>query len=152
MPGQRARALTLACGMLAVTACGPVGPIPSGTLSGDLVDAPVADWSFTDEVKNVQVETNPADPYSVNVWCIAHDGALYVAAGRGLESTWAQNLVDDQNMRVRIEGRLYERKAVRIEDAVEIEQVVQKLVVKYDYNLPDPEEREDAVLFRLDPR
>ena len=35
-------------------------------------------WTFTNEVDTVQLETRPGDPYSVNIWCVAIEGALYV--------------------------------------------------------------------------
>ena len=71
---------------LLILACGPLGPLPGGELSGSVASAP-SDWSFTDEQENVQLETRPSDPYSVNVWGAGVDGSFYVAAGRGADTT-----------------------------------------------------------------
>ena len=137
-------AATLLC------ACGPIGPFPGGALDGETGSRSVEDWSFSDDHKNIQLETAPADPYSVTLWCVAHEGQLYIAAARGAESTWAQNLLDDPSSKVRIDGTLYERRAVRVTDADEISQALDMFIAKYDFDLPSEEERKGAILFRMD--
>jgi hypothetical protein len=62
--------LSFACG-------GPVGPVPGGALSGSVKPAP-ADWSFVELVEQVQLETKPAAPHSVNTWIGTSAGALYL--------------------------------------------------------------------------
>jgi hypothetical protein len=126
-----------------------VGPFAGGRLSGELAAEP-DDWSFSDDFKNVQVETSPDDPYSVTLWCVTHEGRLYVAASRK-ESTWAANLLADPRSRVRIDGRLYEQRAVPVTDRAEADKVLEMYVAKYDFDLPSDEEREGAVLFRMEP-
>ena len=63
-------ALALLAG--AVAGCDePFFLLPGGALDG--APAPVPDdWSATDDVKTVQLETRPADPYSVNKIGRAH--------------------------------------------------------------------------------
>lgn len=129
--------------------CSPVGPIPGGKLSGEAAPQP-DDWSFSDEFKNIQLETDPDDPYSVTVWCATQQGQLYIAAARGTESRWASNLVDDPRARVRIDGRLYDRRAVQVTDAEETDSVLDMFVAKYDFDLPSEEERAGAILFRME--
>jgi hypothetical protein len=51
-------------------ACGPMGPLSGGKLDGERVTTPVGDWSFSDASDTVALETNPDDPYSVNVWFV----------------------------------------------------------------------------------
>ncbi len=131
-------------------ACGPVGPIPGGELSGERVTQPVTDWSFSDEFKNIQVETALDDPYSVTLWCATNHGQLYIAAARGTESTWAQNLLDDPRARLRIDGKLYDREAVKVTDAEEADAVLRMFVAKYDFDMPSEEERARGMLFRMD--
>ena len=131
-------------------ACGPVGPIPGGKLSGELVTQPVTDWSFSDEFKNIQIETTLDDPYSVTLWCATNEGQLYIAAARGAESTWAQNLLDDPRSRLRIDGKLYDRRAVQVTDTEETDAVLRMFVAKYDFDLPSEEERARGMLFRMD--
>lgn len=139
--------LLYACGPLG---CGPVGPFPGGKLRGETAPQP-DDWSFSDDYKNIEVETDPQDPYSVTVWCTSHEGRLYIAAARGAESTWAANLLEDPRSRVRIDGKLYDQRAVRVTERAEADEVLDMYVAKYDFDLPTEEERAGAILFRMEP-
>jgi hypothetical protein len=48
--------------LLSATACGgPFFLIPGGELSGEVVEAPVRDWSFVED-RFVDLETRPGDP------------------------------------------------------------------------------------------
>lgn len=133
-------------------ACGPLGPLAGGQLSGQVEAAPV-DWSFTDAVDTVQLETNPTDPYSVNIWGATVGNSFYVAAGSGEESKWAGNIEGDPNVRLRVNGEIYELRAVRVDgDPSTREAFLAALQKKYDYELPNDEEAQQAWLYRLDPR
>jgi hypothetical protein len=139
-------------------ACGPLGPLPGGEIDGALASTPAGDWSFTDAHWTVQLETRPGDPYSVNVWCAAAGGRLYVGAGRGGSSTWSRALLDNPRARVRIGTVLYEVTAIRVADDAEIETYLDALSLKYsssDAELSDFQPSSDqppsAVLFRLEP-
>ena len=146
--------------LLALTACGcgPLGPIPGGGLRGEVVTESVDSWSFTFDHDTVQLETRPADPYSVNVWIIGHEGNLYVPtsliAGTDEPSDrqWVQNVLADPDVRVRIDGRLYERRAGRVEDPAELEAVRAKLLAKYEVEKSDDGREVRAWIFRLEPR
>jgi len=140
----------LAAPLLLALACGPLGPLPGGRLEGELAPAP-ADWSFSDAAKTVQLETDPAEPYSVNIWGVGLGSAFYVASGEGGSSRWAQNISSDPRVRLQVDGRLYALRAARVEDPTEIERVLAALVEKYDFE-PDEEQRAQAWLFRLEPR
>jgi hypothetical protein len=141
-------AVTLA---FAVLACGPIGPISGGKLDGQLVTTPVADWSFSDASKTVALESRPDDPYSVNVWAVADGPRLYLAAGKGLETKWAKFVLADPRVRVRIDGKIYELRAVEVTDDAQKQAVRALYQKKYAY-APKPEDAAKAVLFRLDPR
>ena len=103
---------------LALLACGPLGPLPGGRLSGEVAGAP-PDWAFSDAEKNVQLETRPGDPYSVNVWGVAVGDHFYLASGQAGESKWAQYIVEDPEVRLRVAGTVYEMRAVRVEGETE---------------------------------
>jgi hypothetical protein len=116
------------------------------------VAAPPADWAASDAVENVQLETRPSDPYSVNVWGAGVGDRFYVAAGQGGDATWAQHIESDPNVRLRVGETLYELRASRVEDDPQARQVFLDAVKrKYDWE-PDPDEAEAAWLYRLDPR
>lgn len=142
--------LALAESLVWTLACGPIVMIPGGELDGTPTPPP-SDWSFSDSVDTIQLETRPSAPYSVNLWGVAVGSAFYVAAGDGEESTWARNIQVDPEVRLRIENRIYEMRATRVDDEAEKERVLSALKAKYDFE-PEPDERSKAWLFRLDPR
>lgn len=107
-----ATALILGCG-------GPFVLLPGGALEGPTVTTPDT-WSFTDAVKTVQLETRPADPYSVNIWLIALDENLYVHAGAN-RATWVEHIEADPTVRLRVGESIYELAASRVEDQEEFD-------------------------------
>jgi hypothetical protein len=127
-------------------ACGPLVMIPGGELSGETRSVP-SDWSFSDTVKTVQLETRPANPYSVNIWGVGVDSDFYVAAGDG-ESAWARHITDDDNVRLRIGDAIYEMRAVRDKSPESRDRFLAAVKQKYDYE-PDEDQASDAALFRL---
>lgn len=141
-------AFALACAL--ALACGPLVMIPGGRLSGE-EQPPPADWSFTDGVEVVQLETRPGDPYSVNVWGVAANGAFYVASGRGAEAGWAGHIAEDPRVRLQVGEAVYPLVAVRTDDEAELEAFLAAAKAKYDFE-PEEGQQEEAVLFRLQPR
>lgn len=134
---------------LALIGCGPVWMLPGGELSGQ-VAAPPDDWSFSDSVDTVQLETRPDDPYSVNIWGVGVGPHFYVAAGR-TSNRWAKDIAADPNVRLKIDDRVFELRAERVGDDAEIQACLEAIQRKYDFE-PDPDQRESATVFRLEPR
>jgi hypothetical protein len=130
-------------------ACGPIVMIPGGELSGEET-APPSDWSFTNEVETLQLETRPEDPYSVNVWGVAAGDRMFVA-GAEAESGWVKNVLQDPRVRLRVGERLYPLQAIRTDAPEDLEAFLAAAQKKYDFE-PEPEQRDQAVLFRLEPR
>jgi hypothetical protein len=136
----------------------PLGPFSGGHLGGEVQTGPVTDWSFVADVENCQLETNPEAPHSINCWCAGYQGNVYVPSSMILgptdptEREWVQNVQRDPAVRLRVDGRVYERKAVRVDDDAEYDAVLAALEEKYEL---DPNEREDEReiwLYRLEAR
>lgn len=142
------RSITLLVPLLAALGCGPLVMFPGGSLSGD-VSPPPTDWSFSDDVDTVQLESNPDDPYSVNVWGVSTRGAFYIAGDK--DNQWAHNIRANPNVRLRIDGVVYELAAAETADEADLEAFLEAAQRKYDFE-PDAEQRERATLFRLSPR
>ena len=148
IPILLAVALATGCG-------GPISMVPGGELSGP-VQATPADWAFSNDHETVQLETRPTDPYSVNVWCGAHEGALYVPTSLILgpddpnERDWVRFVAEDPRVRLRIDGVVYELRAVRVEDPGEREAVRARLLAKYERENDD--HAQQAWIFRMEPR
>lgn len=120
-PGFSARALGIAfaAALLASACSGPCVLLPGGALSGETRPVP-ADWGFAGDAGTMQLETRPADPYSVNIAYTFVDGVFYINAG-DTETAWVQNISADPHVKARIDGALYEMRAVRVDDEAEIE-------------------------------
>jgi len=119
---------------------------PGGALEGTTTAAP-ADWAFTDAVSTVQLETNPADPYSVNIWVIALGPHLYVHAGAN-RSAWVEHMEADPKVRLRVDESIYELAAARVTEQAEFDRFADAYEKKYDRR-PRNESVTDAYLFRL---
>lgn len=147
--------LSLAAGL----ACGgPVGPLSGGRLAGNPGPRVVADWSFADEIETAQLETRPADPYSVNIWFAGRGDRLYVPSSMILgpkvptERTWVAHVQADPAVRIRLDGTVYARNAVRVEDADEFEAARTALEAKYEIAPEDRDPEREVWIYRLEPR
>jgi len=134
----------------------PYAIIPGKQLIGEEVAGPIDDWSFVQQYRTVTNEVRPSVPYSVNTGYIFHDGVVYVISGRGGGSRWAQFLLQDPNMRIRVGDKLYRVRATRVEDP----ELLSEFHRMRNARNPDPEDRtpEDLArearvwFFRIDSR
>ena len=135
--------------LVALGACGgPVSFIPGGRLDGPTVPTN-ANWNGVGESGIAAIETNPADPYSVTIAYNVVGGKLYVNAGSS-EKRWAKNAVDYPNVRLRIDGDIYDLRAIRVEDPAEIARFGEAWTQGWFRR--DPTQFEEVWVFRLMPR
>lgn len=146
--------ILILCGLVFLVACRPMGPLPGGELSGTVQAIP-NDWSAARDMPIVQVETRPNNPYSINIWGVAHENDFYIGSGSGKEATWVGHLEEDPNIRLRLGTNIYLLRAMRVTDEAEKTVVRDLYVEKYE----DFEEQissqyaaEELFVFRLDPR
>jgi len=123
----------------------PTARRPGLWLKGELVTTPVADWSFTNKIQNVELQTNSPYllPHSVIIDCVSNKGQLYLfsfyAAGLTYPHgrRWNEDVVRDPHVRIKIEGKLYDRTLVLATDPAEQEAVYEATFKKYpDLKLP----------------
>ena len=101
---------------------GPTAILPGGPLvAGELVSGPEPDWTFARDIAEMEFQL-VEPPQSRTIWLQVHDKKLYVvsgymnsAVGRIWKKWPAQALADDRAV-IRIDGKRYERKLVRILD------------------------------------
>ena len=150
------------------TGCSPFLVFPGGELRGTLDSSAIDDWSPTDEVEFVQIETRPNGPYSVQVYGVGSGDAFYIASqgwrgalGSTHRARWVEHLAEDPRIRLRVGETLYALKAVRVEDDAEVERVRELFVSKYGdaaeswgfwRKQPRAQRASDAFVYRLDPR
>jgi len=146
----RAGALVLV--LAAACSLEPSGERPGFGLSGEVAQEAVADWSFTDGIEEIQIETRTGYglPHSVTIWCVAIDGGLYVGASspdHPKERYWVRNVRRDPDVRLKIGGRIYERRLEPITDPVRTDFVNRAFGRKYHYDVD--EDTDPVVYFRV---
>ncbi|HEU4439480.1 MAG TPA: hypothetical protein VFT36_09515, partial [Methylomirabilota bacterium] len=102
--------------VLRVVGLEPRERTPGLWLTGEVVSAPVSDWSFTDRYQTIAVQTRSwyGLPHSVTVTCTALDGRLYLTSNYppGLEfprdRRWNANVMRDPHVRLKVGSRVYD--------------------------------------------
>jgi hypothetical protein len=133
--------------VLSVTGLEPRERTPGLWLKGNLVTTPVTDWSFTNEVSEVRVQTRTwyGIPHSVTTYCTSLNGQLYVDSfyPPGVDyphgRSWNENVARDPRVRLKIAGNLYDVTLVHDTDAADKAAVLQLVAKKYpDLKIPPP--------------
>ncbi|MCB1683214.1 MAG: hypothetical protein R3E82_11090 [Pseudomonadales bacterium] len=117
---------------------GPSVLFPGGALvSGELYSGSEPDWSFTDDVFTIELQTTDPDS-SRQIFIMESGGKVYVPSGYmrsflgKLWKDWAFDVEAGSTLAVaRIKGVRYERELVRVMDPAVIEGVANKLAQKY---------------------
>ncbi len=143
-----ARLIAVSAFLLAA-GCGPLLVFPGGKLDGTAAPVP-NDWSFTQEVETVQLETRPEDPYSVNIWAVGIGPLLYVHAGAN-RSSWVEHMEANPDVRVRMDDKLFDLLASRVEGQDEFTRFSDAYEKKYG-SRPRNDDVAEAYLFRLETR
>ena len=60
--------------------------------------------------------------------------------------------MEDPDVRLKIAGRIYEQRAVRVTDAAEFEAAGARLIAKYEIESEDIDDASEVWLFRIEPR
>ena len=143
------RLIVLCFLVLWVAGCSDVLPFSGGRLEGNLADSP-QDWTELASREVIQLETNPENPYSVNLWIVGEGTDLYVHAGAN-RAAWVENMEADPDVRLLIGDMLYELKGERVTSQAEFDAFADAYEGKYGRR-PRNENVGEAYLFRLIPR
>jgi hypothetical protein len=130
---------------------GPIGAFPGGELTGRPVTEPVEDWSFAEDVEEIQMQVSVGRPRSITTHFLVHEGNLYVGADFLFpHKRWVHDVLEDDRVILRIRGNLYPRRAVRITDPTAharlLEAAARKIGAEPDDFLTE------VWFFRMDPR
>jgi hypothetical protein len=121
--------------VLSVTGFGPHDRTPGLWLKGNVVTTPVTDWSFTENIPVVQVQTQAwyLLPHSVNINCLDYNGQLYLVSvyPAGTRHSWNENVIRDPRVRLKIGDQIYDRTASLVTDPAEQEGVLEARHKKY---------------------
>src|ERR1700761_6816692 len=99
--------------------------MPGLWLKGEPVTTPVTDWSFTDQIPQIKIQTETPFllPHSVTIWCAVYNGNLYVTSYRGRQ--WVENIVRDPQVRLKIGDKVFDRTLSIVDDPAEKAAVLQ---------------------------
>ncbi|MDG2333809.1 MAG: hypothetical protein P8Q97_06235 [Myxococcota bacterium] len=117
---------------------GPSVLFPGGALvSGQLHEGPEPNWSFTDDVVTIELQTSEPTS-SRRIFVMESGGKVYVPSGYmrsflgKLWKDWAFDVEKGSSLAVaRVDGLRYERELVRVKDPALTSGVATKLAQKY---------------------
>jgi len=117
----------------------PADRRPGLWLSGEETPFP-EDWRFTDAHPEIALEVRAplGWRHSVTIWCVAPDGNLYVAARHPDEKYWPGWVTARPQVRLLIDGALYEAVLERLEDPASSAPVAAAYATKYRLDPPTP--------------
>ena len=138
--------VTLALAVLTLRFIGfePRDRSPGLWVTGELVTTPITDWSFTQSIEEIFVETRTwyYIPHSVTTYCSIYNDQLYLFSnyyqgGEFPAVYWNQNVMRDPRVRLKMGNQLFERTVSRVTDETEREAVLQTFTEKYpEYRNP----------------
>src|SRR5580700_8230644 len=123
--------------------------VPGLWLKGEAVTTPVTDWSFTDKIQQIKIQTQTPFllPHSVTIWCAAYDGNLYISSNPG--KLWNDDILRDPHVRLKIGDQLFDRTLSIANDPAEKAAVLQAKEEKYSPWKAPPVSK--ATVFRVMP-
>ena len=123
--------------------------VPGLWLKGEPATTPVADWSYTDKIPQVKIQTQSRFllPHSVTIWCAVYNGNLYVTSHRG--RMWVEDIMRDPHVRLKIADQVFDRTLSVVDDPVEKAAVLQTKGKKYPQWKVTPVT--EATVFRVNP-
>jgi hypothetical protein len=140
----KALGVILACMILLLVVARIIGLEPTTRrpglwLKGEMVTTPVTDWSFTDQIQNIQIQTNSwyLLPHSVTIDCVSYKGKLYLFSSYAAGLTyphgrrWNEDVARDPHARLKIGDKLYDRTLTLVNDPAEQEAVREAIFKKY---------------------
>jgi hypothetical protein len=145
-------ALALALGVVAFAARyadGPVAMFPGGPLrSGDFVEDPAVDWSFASGIQEIELQSSGR---SRTTWILVVDGEAYIPCSLDYPpgKRWHQEALSQPDAVVRVDGRRYRRRLVRVDDPALRKRLIEAAVAKYSGGPVSDESR--AWFFHLAP-
>jgi hypothetical protein len=123
--------------------------VPGLWIKGEPVTTPVSDWSYTDQIPQIKIQTQTPFllPHSVIIWCAVYNGNLYVTSYRGRQ--WVENIVREPHVRLKIADKVFDRTLSMVDDPVEKAAVLQAKGRKYpQWKVPAVSA---ATVFRVNP-
>ena len=90
--------------------CTPRDERPGTRLSGVAAGKDVDDWTFTDDVDEIFIQTRTwyGIPHATTIWCVALGGELHIGSYGDGRKYWEKNVARNAEARVSIDGVIYD--------------------------------------------
>jgi hypothetical protein len=124
--------------------------MPGLWLKGEPATTPVTDWSYTDKIPQVKIQTQSwfLLPHSMTIWCAVYNGNLYVTSRRH-GRMWVDDIMRDPHVRLKIADQVFDRTLSVVDDPDEKAAVLQTKGKKYpEWKITPVAE---AAVFRVNP-
>ena len=132
---------------------GPWGMLPGGRLEGPSLPCQAARWEEYTASAEVEVEVRPCSPRSLTTWSVVREGQLFVPADFLTPwKRWPYQVQDDDRIRLRVGGQIFECRAERVHDEALIEELGLEAAKKYDLRPDGRAARIEVWWFRVQPR
>ncbi|MDR2214032.1 MAG: hypothetical protein LBE21_10470 [Pseudomonadales bacterium] len=117
----------------------PCDRMPGAVLWGEVVEEPVSDWSFANEVELCQIQVQGIFPQANNLNCMATpDGKLYLSCSDCEPKRWSRLARNNENGRIRLNGLVYPVTIRHVTDPIEIDRSWAARNTKLGSNAPRP--------------
>jgi hypothetical protein len=122
--------VTAAC----LVACGPSDERPGTRLPGVAAGERVDDWTFTDGVEEIFIETRTwyGIPHVTTIWCVSLGGQLYIGSYGEGKKYWEKNVARNAEARVSIDNVIHEVQVDPVTDPTAVAVLDEALNRKYD--------------------
>ena len=130
------RLVIILTALIALVGCEPGDYRAGAWLSGEEVDTPVTNWTFTDVFHDCFIESDTwyVIPHSVKLWCAEHEGEIYVGSYGEGKRTWEKHILSNGEGALRVDGRLYAGRFELVEDPTLTAGIVGSYIRKYSSN------------------
>ncbi|MGE0393597.1 MAG: hypothetical protein AB7I25_08485 [Vicinamibacterales bacterium] len=110
----------------------PCDRTPGAYLLGTMVDEPVTDWQFANDVPSCQIQISANGlPHAINVTCMATaDGRLFLSCSTCEGKYWSSHVEPGEPARLRLNGRVYPVELNRVTDQATLDQAWSARVAK----------------------
>ncbi len=120
--------------VISTSACQPEDETPGFWLNGEVVEHIVDDWTFTDKVEEIFIQTKTwyLLPHSTTIWCGEMSGELYVGSYADEQKYWENNVLLNPDARLQINGLLYDVTVTPVSDTRAIANLDARYTAKYN--------------------
>ncbi len=120
--------------VISASACQPQDITPGLWLSGEVVEHVVDDWTFTDDIEEIFIQTKTwyLLPHSTTIWCAEMNGELYIGSYADGKKQWEDNIERNPDARLRIDGKLYDVTVTPVTNAQATTEIDARYTEKYN--------------------